>query len=116
MQTSLQEQQRLYAETLVKLGINLQTGQCLRITAELEHAPFVRLVAEEAYRHGAKLVTVDWSDTPLARARLQNSRPEYLEYFPEFEVAKHHQFVDDRWARLGIVGDAYPDMLNDVEP
>src|SRR5262245_26038317 len=115
-QDQLQNQLLRYAETLVKMGVNLQPRQCLRITAELEHAPFVQLVAEEAYRHGAKLVTVDWSYTPLARARMKYSRPEYLEYFPEFEVTKHHQFVDEQWARLGLVGDEFPDLLKDVDP
>jgi aminopeptidase len=116
MQTNLQEQQRRYAETLVKLGINLQPGQCLRLTAELEHAPFVRLVAEEAYSHGAKLVALDWVDAPLAKARLMYSKEEYLDYVPEYEVARHRQYVDETWARLAIVGDQFPDLLKDVDP
>jgi aminopeptidase len=111
-----QEEQRRYAEALVKFGLNLEAGQSLRVSAELEHAPFVRLVVEEAYRHGAKFVTVEWNDTPLARARLKYSQREYLEDYPEFEVVKYQQMVDERWARLALVGDEFPDLLNDVDP
>ena len=113
---NLDEQYRRYAEALVKFGINLQEGQGLRIGAELEHAPFVRVVTEEAYRHGAKFVAVDWNDTPLARARMKHSKGEYLEFYPEFEVVKARQMVDEGWARLSLVGPEFPDLLNDVDP
>ena len=116
MEQALSEAHRLYAEALVQFGLNLQPGQSLRIGAELEHASFVRLVVEEAYRHGAKLVSVDWNDTPLARARMKYSKAEYLDYFPEFEIGKHRQMIDERWARLAIVGNQFPDLLNDVDP
>src|SRR5215218_9348533 len=116
MALQMADEQRRYAEALVKFGANLQAGQCLRISAELGHAPFVRIVVEEAYRQGAKFVIVDWLDTPLARARLLYSKPEYLEAFPEFEIVKHHQLLDEGWARIAIVGHEFPDLLNDVDP
>lgn len=110
------DEQRRYAEALVKFGLNLQDGQSLRVGAELEHAPFVRIVAEEAYRNGAKYVMVEWLDTPLARARLKHSRGEFLDYFPEYEIVKHQQMVDEGWARLALVGAEFPDLLKDVDP
>lgn len=109
-------QLRRYADLLIEFGVNLQPGQSLRIGAELEHAPLVRLAAEAAYRRGAPYVVVDWTDTPLAKARLTASKPEFLDYFPEFEVTRHQQFVDEGWARLALVGSAYPDLLNDADP
>src|SRR5690606_22474585 len=87
-----------------------------RISAELEHAPFVRIVAEQAYRKGAKYVHLDWNDTPLMRARMKFSEAEYLDFFPEFEVVRHQEMVDDGWARLAIVGAEFPDLLKDVDP
>jgi aminopeptidase len=111
-----EEDLRRYAEALVKFGLNLQPEQSVGINAELEHAPFVRLVVEEAYRHGATYVQVDWRDTPVARARMQQSNPEKLDYFPEFEVAKHKQFLEEGWARLSLVGSEFPDLLKDVDP
>jgi aminopeptidase len=116
MALQLGDEQRSYAEALVKFGLNLQPGQCLRISAELEHAPFVRMVAEEAYRQGAKSISLDWNDTPLARAQMKYSKADYLDYFPDFEVARYQQMVSEGWARLALVGPEYPDLLNDVDP
>jgi aminopeptidase len=89
MDTKLQEQQKRYAELLVKIGVNLQPGQPLRIGAELEHREFVRLVSAVAYQNGARYVQVEWVDTPLARDRLQYSQPENLDFFPAYEVVRH---------------------------
>jgi aminopeptidase len=116
MGVQMEDELRKYAEVLVRLGVNLQSGQSLRIGAELEHAPFVRIVTEEAYRQGAPYVQVDWMDTPLARARMQYSSGENLSYFPEYEVAKARQMVDEGWARLSLVGSEFPDLLKDVDP
>lgn len=116
MQGQQAEAIQRYAEVLIRFGLNLQKGQSLRISAELEHAPFVRIVAEQAYRQGAKYVHLDWNDTPLMRARMKFSEAEYLDFFPEFEVVRHQEMVDDGWARLAIVGAEFPDLLKDVDP
>ena len=116
MKGTLQSQQTKYAELLIKIGVNLQPGQSLRIGAELEHAPFVRLLSAAAYRAGARYVQVDWIDTPLTHNRLTLSEPAALDFFPEYEVARHRQMVDEGWARVSLVGPAFPDLLEQVEP
>lgn len=114
--SNLAEQQTKYAHLLIKIGVNLQPGQCLRVSGELEHRSFVAAVVTEAYQAGAKYVHVDWLDTPTDRARLLYSQPEYLDYVPEFQVARHRQMLDETWARLSLVGPEFPDMLEDVDP
>jgi aminopeptidase len=116
MTKELHAQHRNYANLLVETGLNLQPGQALRITAELAHRDLVRLVAEAAYGRGAKLVQVDWADTPLLKARLRHSAADYLSYLPGFEVVRHQQMVDEGWARLALVGPEFPDLLDDVDP
>ncbi|MCL4863535.1 MAG: aminopeptidase, partial [Caldilineaceae bacterium] len=116
MLTTQNERQTHYAELLIRTGVNLQPGQSLRLGAELAHADFVRIVAAAAYQAGARYVHVDWNDTPLQRARLQYSQPDDLDFFPEFEVQRHRQMVDEQWARLALVGPEFPDLLNDVDP
>jgi aminopeptidase len=112
----LSQFQQAYADLVIRTGVNLQPGQCLRIGGELEHAPFVRLLAAAAYRAGAPYVVVDWVDAPLARARLTQSDMALLDYFPEFEVQKHRQMVEERWARVALVGSEFPEIFNDVAP
>jgi len=116
MDEQMQEQQARYAELLIKLGVNLQPGQSLRVSGELAHAEFVRQVVAQAYQAGARYVQMDWIDAPTAHARLANSQPDYLDYFPDYEVARHHQMVDETWARLSLVGPAYPHAFDDLDP
>lgn len=49
-----------YADLIVHSGINLQKDQILCVSASLESAELVRLVAESAYKAGAKEVCVRW--------------------------------------------------------
>ncbi|MBX3016213.1 MAG: aminopeptidase [Caldilineaceae bacterium] len=116
MTTTLEYQIEAYADLLINRGVTLQPGQSLRIGAELEHAPFVRLLVAAAYRAGARYVHVDWSDTPTTKQRLRYSQPDYLEFLPAYEVNRHQEMVDDGWARIALTGDAYPDLLDDVDP
>lgn len=112
----LPDQLSAYADLLIRCGVNLQPGQSLRIGAELEHAPFVRLLTAAAYRAGARYVHIDWTDMPTAKQRLLYSHPDYLDFLPAYEVARHQEMVDYTWARLALTGDAYPDIFDDVDP
>jgi aminopeptidase len=116
MSASLENAQQQYADLLINVGLNLQPGQSVRVSAELAHAPLVRLVTEVAYRAGAPYVQVDWIDMPLMRARLKYARPGDLTYFPAYEVTRHQQMLDETWVRLALVGDEFPDLLADVDP
>jgi aminopeptidase len=106
----------MYAELLIRRGVNLQPGQSLRIGAELEHADLVRRVTSAAYRAGARYGHVDWADTPTTKQRLLHSQAEYLEFIPGYEITRHQEMVNDTWARLALTGDAYPDLYDDVDP
>ena len=60
---------REYARLAVRTGVNLQKGQKLVIRAEVDCAPFVRLLNEEAYAAGARDVVVAWTDSAIMRER-----------------------------------------------
>src|SRR5690349_17686366 len=57
------------AEVAVRVGLNLQPGQDLFLTAPTSALPLVRRVAEHAYRAGAGLVTPILSDEEITLAR-----------------------------------------------
>jgi aminopeptidase len=105
-----------YADLLLTIGVNLQPGQSLIISAELGHAPLVRAAVAAAYAMGAPYVHVQWLDMLTMRAHAQNVHDEYLESYPAFEVAARQQMVDESWGRLAIVGPDDPDALSDVDP
>lgn len=108
--------QARYADLVIQFGVNLQPGQGLNITAELAHAPFVRVVTAAAYRAGAKHVHVHWVDTLIQRAALLNGSDTARTYVPDYEITRHRQMVDEQWARLAITGAEFPDGLEDVDP
>src|SRR5262245_14252694 len=105
-----------YAELLIKVGVNLQAGQCLSISSELAHRNFVQLAVTEAYRAGAKYVHVEWADPLSAQARLLHSTEDNLEYVPEWVIGQLREFAQDHWARLSLAGEEFPDIYDDVDP
>ena len=72
-------------------------------------------MVQAAYEAGARFVQVDWIDSPTARQRLLYSTPDDLDYFPGYEVDRHQYMLDNRWARLALVGPEYPDVFDDVD-
>lgn len=116
MTSTLDEQKRTYAELLITVGVNLQHGQSLRISAEIAHRAFVRQVVAAAYDVGAKYVQVDWIDSPTSKQRFIHSEADFLDYFPGYEKEKHQYWLDKHWARLALVGPEYPNIFDDVDP
>ena len=99
-----------YAELSVKVGLNLQPGQRLAIHANLEAAPFVRLVATHAYQAGCRLVDVLWDDDPLLLIRFQHAPRDSFEEFPAWPFPALADYLKQGDAYLGIEG-ADPDLL-----
>ena len=57
------------AEVAIKVGLRLQPGQDLLLTAPAVALPLVRRIAEHAYKAGAGLVTPFFSDEEVTLAR-----------------------------------------------
>ncbi len=56
---------RGYAKLIVRVGANVQEGQDVVISAELDQPEFVEWVVEECYKAGAAEVRVEWTHQPL---------------------------------------------------
>ena len=65
-----------YAKLLARMGLNVQHGQEVVITAELDQPEFVAYCVEECYRAGASKVWVEWTHQPISRlgARIKVKR------------------------------------------
>ena len=66
---------RSYAKLIATMGVNVQKGQEVFIVAELDQPEFVKMVAEECYRAGAKRVVVDWNYQPLDKIQVRWRKP-----------------------------------------
>jgi len=113
---------RTYADLAVHVGLNLRAGQRLLIIgplanggASLEAAPLVRLIAESAYRAGARGVEALWGDEAmqLSRFRLapRESFDEYSRWLPH-ALLDHVESGD---AVLSVYAND-PDQLKDEDP
>lgn len=99
----------------VRVGLNLQEGQEVVVTASLDHIPFIRKVVAEAYKAGAYAVTVLYQDDVAALARYQNAPDGAFDYTPKWLADGIAEAFRSNAARLGITG-ANPALLKDQDP
>ena len=71
-----------YARLAVRAGVNLQPGQDLLLQGDVSQAPLLRLIAEQAYKAGARHVQTVFSDEKLSRIRYDFGSQQTLEYAP----------------------------------
>ena len=62
------------AQAAVKVGLRLEPGQDLFMTAPVAALPLARKIAEQAYKAGAGLVTPIFSDEEITLARYASRR------------------------------------------
>lgn len=109
------EQLIKYAKLAVQVGVNLQPGQMLVVTAPLEAAEYVRLVVKEAYEAGAKYVHVDWHDDQITRYRYELAPADSFKEYPIMWRAKGwEQMAEDNAAFLSVIS-ANPDLLKGID-
>ncbi|MFC2969871.1 aminopeptidase [Acidimangrovimonas pyrenivorans] len=103
------------ADVAVRVGLNLQPGQDLLLTAPAEALPFVRRIAAHAYRAGAGLVTPILSDAEIARARFRDAPDASFDKAPDWLYRGMAEAFSENTARMAIVGED-PMMLAGEDP
>jgi aminopeptidase len=106
---------RAYARLVVRAGINLTPGQELLVEAQLDHAPLVRAIAEEAYDAGARFVDVHYNDPYIRRARAVGSPDEALGWTPPWMVDRIERAAENGAAIVGISDSSYADVFEGVD-
>ena len=111
----MEEKLREYARLLVRVGLNVQKGQNLVISAPVECADFARLCAAEAYDAGCREVIMNWHDDALTRMKYLRADDAI---FDEVALWRRHFFND-----YALEGTAYlaisasdPENLKGVDP
>lgn len=93
------------AEVAVRVGLNLQPGQDLFLTAPLGALPLVRRIAVHAYRAGAGLVTPIFSDDEITLARYREAQDHSFDRAAGWLYDGMAAAFAANTARLGVVGD-----------
>lgn len=103
-----------YAKLIVKMGVNVQQGQEVVINASVHDAYFVEHVVEEAYKAGAKRVSIEWSYQPTAKMAYQYQTVETLCEMPEWTLKKQEYRVETLPAMIHIMS-SDPDGMAGVD-
>ncbi|WP_431281452.1 aminopeptidase [Humitalea sp. 24SJ18S-53] len=98
------------ADVAVHVGLNLQPGQELVMTASIEALPLARLITDAAYRAGASLVTTLFADDQQALSRFRYARPDSFDHATGWLFDGMAEAFRRGAARLAIVGDD-PNLL-----
>src|SRR5580693_1760177 len=103
------------AEVAIRVGLQLQAGQDLLVTAPTVALPLVRKIAEHAYKAGAGLVTPIFSDDQITLSRYKFGRDESFDRAATWLYDGMAKAFGANTARLAIVGDD-PMLLSGQDP
>ena len=103
------------AEVAIQVGLGLKPGQDLYMTSPTSALPLARLIAEQAYRAGAGLVTTIFSDEEMTLARYRYGRDASFDRAPGWLYDGVAKAFDENTARLAIAGED-PMLLAGQDP
>lgn len=103
------------AAVAVRVGVNIQPGQELVMTAPLDALPLVRRITRHSYEAGAKLVTTLFTDDEARLARFAAAPDDAFDYAPAWLHEGIARAYREGAARLAITGED-PALLAGVDP
>lgn len=109
-------QQRLsrYAELVVRVGANVQPGQHVVLTADVDHLEIARAVAEQAYAAGARVVEMNWLDPHVRRSALVHAPLEALREVEQWQLDRVAAWREKGIASITLTGTAEPRLFDGI--
>lgn len=105
-----------YADTLVRSCLRLSPGEELYVQAQLAHRELVVALTEAAYRAGASLVDVQYSDAFVAAARIRWAGDEHLGPLPAWSRARLRARLRPEAASANVVGEGDAGAFDGLPP
>jgi aminopeptidase len=103
------------AEVAIRVGLGLQPGQELVMTASLDAIPLARRITEQAYRAGASLVTTLYLDDEAALMRYRHASDASFDHAAKWLYDGMAEAFKSNAARLAITG-GNPSLLSNQDP
>ena len=103
-----------YGRLILDVGVNLEAGQVLGVTAGVAHAPLVRAVTRLAYARGARDVDVLFHDDEVRKARVESAPDELLAWTPSWRLERRRALGEGA-AHLTIHGPPDPHLFDSVD-
>ena len=86
---------QLYADFIVKVGVNVRPRQTFIIRCPVTMPEFAHACAKAGYEAGAKEVVVRWQDEKLARIRMENGAEADLCDLKPYELRSWLDYAED---------------------
>jgi aminopeptidase len=93
------------ADIAIRVGLNLQPGQDLYMTAQIGSLPLARKITERAYQAGAGIVTTFYSDEETTLARYRYANDASFDKAADWLYEGVAKAFTNNTARLAISGD-----------
>ncbi|MGL6280513.1 MAG: aminopeptidase [Gaiella sp.] len=110
-----EERLERYARLAVEVGVNLQPGQFLRISADPEHLPLVRAMGKIAYENGARFVETVYRDAQLKRERILHAPEDSLDWSPPWTLALVEHMIETAGATIFVTGESDPELFANLD-
>ena len=102
-----------YAKLIASMGVHIQKGQEVFITAGLDQPEFVKMLVEACYKEGASRVVVDWDYAPLMKLKYRYESMKTLGKLTGYEEARWQHYVEKIPCRIYLESDD-PDGLKGI--
>jgi len=104
-----------YARLVVQVGVDVQAGQDVLISGSLEHAEFVRALAVEAYRAGARHVDAEYRDPWVKRALVAEGADGSFGYTPPWLVTRMEEAKQSGAAVIHVSAGSNAEVFDGVD-
>jgi aminopeptidase len=105
-----------YARLVVRVGVDVSPGQDVLVNAQIDHAPFVRALVEEAYRAGAHNVDVHYADPWVRRAMVAEAPDDAFGFTPPGLLAQMEHAKATGAAVISVSGGSNADVYEGLDP
>src|SRR5690349_262495 len=105
-----------YARLVVRVGVDVRPGQDVLINAQIDHAPFVRALVEDAYRAGAHNVDVHYTDPWVRRAMVAEAPDDAFGFTPPGLLAQMAHAMETGAAVISVSGGSNADVYEGLDP
>ncbi len=104
---------RKYARLIARTGANIQKGQEVIISCDLDQPKFVEMLVDECYKAGAKKVIVYFDYQPLEKLHVRHQTVTTLSRVEEWEKTRLQHYVDTLPCRIYLASED-PDGLKGI--
>lgn len=104
---------RRYARLIARAGVNIQKGQDVLITCDLDQPKFVELLVDECYKAGARKVRTEFRYQPLEKLHVRHQTVTAMAQVEEWEKARLQHYVDTLPCQIHLISED-PDGLKGI--